>query len=120
MKTMLTFLLTFAALAQTSTVVIVPAALVGPANALAKAEFDATGGEFTFTAALVTPPGTNTTHYWCATPFTPTNRAKLNVLTNTPPFAGNVLVFDYPLTNPTAPFEFLTLHGLAVPTQSIF
>ena len=73
------------------------------------------------TAALVTPPGTNTTHYWCATPFTATNRLKLNVLTNTPPFAGNVLVLDYSLTlQPTAPFEFLATNGLAVPTQSIF
>jgi hypothetical protein len=121
MKSLLALLLTFTALAQTSTVVIVPAALVGPANALAKQEFDATGGEFTFTAALVTPPGTNTTHYWCATPFTATNRLKLNVLTNTPPFAGNVLVLDYSLTSqPTAPFEFLATNGLAVPTQSIF
>lgn len=119
MKLILTLLLTFAALAQTSTVVIVKAELVVEANALAKQQFDATGGEFTFTAALVTPPSTNITHYWCATPFTPTNRAKLDVLTATPPWT-NVLVFDYPLTNPTAPFEFIAAKGLAVPTASPF
>lgn len=114
-------ILPIALLAQTSTVVIVPAALRDAANALAKQEFDPTGGEFTFTAALVTPPGTNSTHYWCATPFSATNRAKLTVLTNTPPFAGNVLVLDYSLTSqPSAPFDFLSTNGLAVYAPPIF
>lgn len=115
MKHLLTFLLlALVARAQTSTVVVIPASLQDAANALAKAEFDPAGGEFTFTAGLVTPPGTNITHYWCATPFSTTNRAKLNVLTNTPPFAGVTLVFDYDLTNAAAPFAFLATNGLAV------
>ena len=113
MRTLLTFLACLTALAQTSTVVIVPAALRDAANALAKAEFDPLGGEFTFTAALMTPPATNVTHFWCATPFSATNRIKLNVLTNTPPFAGVTLVLDYDLTNGAAPFEVLATHGLA-------
>jgi hypothetical protein len=120
MKALLTFLACLTALAQTSTVVIVPAALRDAANALAKAEFDPVGGEFTFTAALMTPPATNVTHYWCATPFSATNRAKLNVLTNTPPFAGVTLVLDYNLTNGAAPFEFLATHGLAVYSPAPF
>jgi hypothetical protein len=120
MRPLLTILLSLAAVAQTNTVVIVPAALVSSANALAAAQFDTDGGgELTFLARLVTPPGTNTTHYWCLARFSQTNRVKLNVLTATPPWT-NVLVFDYPLTNPTAPFEFLATNGLAVPTQSIF
>lgn len=116
MKRLALFLLPLALLAETiSTVVIVPAALRDAANALAAAEFDTDGGgEATFTAALVTPPGTNITHYWCATPFSVTNRAKLNVLTNTPPFAGVTLVLDYDLTNAAAPFAFLATNGLAV------
>lgn len=114
MKSLFLILLPLALLAQTSTVVIVPAALRDAANALAKQEFDPAGGEATFTAALVTPPNTNTiTHYWCATPFSATNRAKLNVLTNTPPFTVT-LVFDYDLTNAAAPFAFLATNGLAV------
>ena len=114
-------ILPLALLAQTSTVVIVPAALRDAANAVAKAEFDPVGGEFTFTAALMTPPATNTvTHYWCATPFSATNRAKLNVLTNTPPFAGVTLVLDYNLTNGAAPFEFLATHGLAAYAPPMF
>jgi hypothetical protein len=120
MKALLTFLACLTALAQTSTVVIVPAALRDAANALAKAEFDPVGGEFTFTAALMTPPATNVTHYWCATPFSATNRAKLNVLANTPPFAGVTLVLDYDLTNGAAPFEFLATHGLAVYSPAPF
>ena len=109
------------ALAVDSTVVIVPASLRDAANALAKQEFDPVGGESTFTVGLVTPPGTNITHYWCATPFNPKNRAKLNVLTNTPPFTGNVLVLDYSLTaNPSAPFQFLSTNGLAIPSSSVF
>jgi hypothetical protein len=114
MKRIALILLPLALLADPiSTVVIVPAALRDAANALAKQEFDPVGGEFTFTAALMTPPATNVTHYWCATPFTATNRAKLNVLTNTPPFAGVTLVLDYQLTNGAAPFEFLATQGLA-------
>jgi hypothetical protein len=101
-------------------VVIVPAALRDAANALAKQEFDPVGGEFTFTAALVTLPATNVTHFWCAAPFSATNRTKLNVLTNTPPFAGVTLVLDYNLTNGAAPFEFLTLHGLAPYSPPMF
>jgi hypothetical protein len=120
MKRILAFLLCLTALAQTSTVVIVPAALRDAANAVAKAEFDPLGGEFTFTAALMTPPATNVTHFWCATPFSATNRAKLNVLTNTPPFAGVTLVLDYDLTNGVAPFEFLATHGLAVYSPAPF
>jgi hypothetical protein len=119
MKALLTFLAGLTALAQTSTVVIVPAALRDAANAVAKAEFDLLGGEFTFTAALMTPPATNVTHYWCATPFSATNRAKLNVLIVTPPWT-NVLVLDYPLTNGAAPFEFLATHGLAVYSPPMF
>jgi hypothetical protein len=115
MRHILAAFLSFAALAQTSTVVIVPVALRDAANTLAKAEFDPAGGEFTFTAALITPPETNVTHYWCAARFTATNRAKLNVLTNTPPFAGNVRVLDYsPTAAPAAPFQFLETNGLAV------
>ena len=113
-------ILPLALLAQTSTVIIVPAHLRDAANAVAKAEFDPLGGEFTFTAALMTPPATNVTHYWCATPFSATNRAKLNVLTNTPPFAGVTLVLDYDLTNGAAPFEFLATHGLAVYSPAPF
>jgi hypothetical protein len=113
-------ILPLALLAQTSTVIIVPAALRDAANALAKQEFDPVGGEFTFTAALVTLPATNVTHFWCAAPFSATNRTKLNVLTNTPPFAGVTLVLDYNLTNGAAPFEFLTLHGLAPYSPPMF
>ena len=121
MKRILAFLLCLTALAQTSTVVIVPAALRDAANAVAKQEFDPVGGERTFTAALVTLPATNTvTHYWCATPFSATNRAKLNVLTNTPPFAGVTLVMDYDLTNGAAPFEFLATHSLAPYSPTMF
>lgn len=114
MRTLLATFCPLVLLAQTSTVIIVPAALRDAANGLAKAEFDPIGGDLTFTAALVTLPATNTvTHYWCATPFSATNRAKLDALTNTPPFAGLTLVLDYDLTNSAAPFEFLALHGLA-------
>jgi hypothetical protein len=113
-------ILPLALLAQTSTVVIVPAALRDAANAVAKQEFDPLGGESTFTAALMTPPATNVTHYWCATPFSATNRAKLGVLANTPPFAGVTLVMDYDLTNGAAPFEFLATHGLAVYSPAPF
>jgi hypothetical protein len=120
MRTLLTFVAGLTALAQTSTIVIVPAALRDAANALAKAEFDPVGGEFTFTAALVTPPATNVTHFWCAAPFSATNRTKLNVLTNTPPFAGVTLVLDYDLTNGAAPFEFLATNGLAPYSPSPF
>jgi hypothetical protein len=121
MKLILANFLAFSAMAQTSTVVIVPAALRDAANTLAKAEFDPAGGEFTFTAALTTPPSTNVTHYWCAARFTATNRAKLNVLTNTPPFAGNVMVLDYsPTAMPSAPFLFLATNGLAVYSPDIF
>jgi len=120
MKRLTLILLPLALLAETiSTVVIVPAALRDAANALAKAEFDPVGGEFTFTAALVTLPATNVTHYWCATPFSATNRAKLDTLTNTPPFTAT-LVFDYDLTNGAAPFEFLATHGLAPYSQPMF
>jgi hypothetical protein len=121
MRTLLTFLACLTAVAQTSTVVIVPAALRDAANAVAKQEFDPVGGEFTFTAALVTLPATNTvTHYWCATPFSATNRAKLDALTNTPPFAGVTRVFDYDLTNGAAPFEFLATHSLAPYSPPMF
>jgi hypothetical protein len=113
-------ILPLALLAQTSTVVIVPAALRDAANAVAKAEFDPVGGEFTFTAALMTPPATNVTHFWCAAPFSATNRAKLDALTNTPPFAGVTRVFDYDLTNGAAPFEFLATHGLATYSPTMF
>jgi hypothetical protein len=116
---LLAIILPLALLAQTSTVVIVPAALRDAANAVAKAEFDPLGGEFTFTAALVTLPATNVTHYWCATPFSATNRAKLSALIVTPPWT-NVLVLDYPLTNGAAPFEFLATHGLAVYSPAPF
>ena len=122
MKRITLILLPLALLAETiSTVVIVPAALRDAANALAKQEFDPAGGEATFTAALVTLPNTNTiTHYWCATTFSATNRAKLSVLTNTPPFTVT-LVLDYDLTtNSTAPFAFLATNGLAVYSQPMF
>lgn len=120
MKHLLTFLLlALVARAQTSTVVVVPAALRDAANALAQQEFDPSGGSATFTAALITPPSTNITHYWCATPFSATNRAKLNVLTNTPPFTVT-LVFDYDLTNATAPFDWLAGQGLAVYAPPMF
>lgn len=120
MKRLAFTLIPLALLAETiSTVVIVPAALRDAANALAEQEFQ--GGPATFTAALVTPPATNTiTHYWCATPFSATNRAKLNVLTNTPPFAGVTLVLDYDLTNAAAPFAFLATNGLAVYAPPMF
>lgn len=114
MKTIFAIVLTVAAVAQTSTVVIVPASLRDAANTLAAAEFDPAGGQATFTIGLITPPATNVTHYWCAVPFSATNRAKLNVLTNTPPFAGNVLVGDYELvTDPAAPERMLQTNGLA-------
>jgi len=113
MKRLSAIILPIALLADPiSTIVIVPAALRDAANELATQEFDPLGGEFTFTAALMTPPATNVTHYWCATPFSATNRVKLNVLTNMPPFTVT-LVLDYNVTNSGAPFEFLTLHGLA-------
>lgn len=121
MKRITLILLPLALLAETiSTVVIVPAALRDAANAVAKAEFDPVGGEFTFTAALMTPPGTNITHYWCAAPFSATNRVKLDTLTNTPPFAGVTLVLDYDLTTGAAPFEFLATHGLAPYSPPMF
>lgn len=114
MRIFLAILCAFAALSQTSTVIVVPADLVFFANKAAT-NFDANGGLNTFTAQVVTAGTTNVWGCWAATPFSATNRAKLNVLTNTPPFAGNVLVLDYNLTSqPSAPFEFLTTNGLAV------
>ena len=114
MKTLAGLLLSFALkAADTATAVVVPIALKDAANAVALANFDPEGGATTFTALLSTPPATNVTHVWCSAVFTPTNRAKLNVLTNTAPFAGNVILLDYSIRDPAAPYAWLATNGLA-------
>ena len=114
MKTLAALLLPLALhAAETATAVVVPIALKDAANAAALAHFDPEGGAATFTALLSTPPATNVTHVWCSAVFTVTNRAKLNLLTNTAPFAGNVILLDYSIHDPAAPFAWLTTNGLA-------
>lgn len=79
------------------TLVIIPAAAQAAANALAAQAFDTSGGgELTFTVPLVTPPGTETTHFWCAAQFSPEKRALLTSLTSLPEWSA-VRVYDYDL-----------------------
>lgn len=107
-------ILPLALLAQTSTVIVVPADLVPAAN-VAALHFDPTGGANTFTAQLVTAGTTNIYGCWAATPFSSTNRAALTFMASQPPFTGRLLIMDYSLTDdPGAPQRFLTTNGLAV------
>jgi hypothetical protein len=112
MKQFLAIILAFFARAQTSTVICVPLDLVHAANQAAL-HFDPVGGTNTFTAQLVTAGTTNVWGCWAATPFSSTNRPALTFMASQPPFTGRLLIMDYDLTNGAAPFEFLTLHGLA-------
>lgn len=98
------------------TVIIITAAVQADANAAAKQYFDPSGGEFTFSDALVTLPDTGAiTHYWCADRMLLANRALLDVMVAQPPFAGNVQVFDYDADmNPGFPHAKLAELGLAV------
>jgi hypothetical protein len=112
-------ILPLALLAQTSTVIIVPADLVPAANAAAL-HFDPTGGAQTFTAQVVTAGTTNIYGCWAATPFSATNRVLLNYMASQPPFAGRLLIMDYSLTDdPGAPQRFLGTNGLAVPSPPL-
>ena len=118
MRLALSILAAFATLAQTSTVIIVPADLVPAANQAAL-HFDPTGGAQTFTAQVVTAGTTNIYGCWAATPFSATNRVLLNYMASQPPFATNgvtrLLIMDYGLTDdPGAPQRFLGTNGLAV------
>jgi hypothetical protein len=118
MKTLLA-LLPLATLAQTSTVIVVPADLVPAANQAAL-HFDPVGGTNTFTVQVVTAGTTNIYGCWAATPFSATNRAALTFMASQPPFTGRLLVMDYDLTNGAAPFKFLATHGLAVYSPPMF
>lgn len=101
---------------MTATLIIIDAAVQVAANAAAKAYFDPVGGELTFTNGLVTPPDLETiTHYWCADRMLPENRALLDVMVATEPFAGHVQVFDYDAdADPGFPHAKLAELGLAV------
>ncbi len=114
MRTLLSILCAVAALAQTSTVIVVPLDLVPAANQAAT-HFDPTGGTNTFTAQVVTTGTTNVWGCWAATPFSPTNRAALTFMASQPPFTGRLLIMDYSLTEaPDAPRLFLGTNGLEV------
>ena len=107
------------ALAQTSTVIVVPADLVPAANQAAL-HFDPTGGTNTFTASVVTMGTTNVWGCWAATPFSPTNRVLLSYMASQPPFTGRLLIMDYSLTEaPDAPRLFLGTNGLEVYAPSL-
>ena len=99
-----------------ATLIIVTAAVKDAANAAAQQHFDPSGGEHTFTTPLVTLTDTGTiTHYWCADRMLPANRALLDVMAAQPPFAGNVMVFDYNAdADPGFPHAKLAELGLAV------
>ncbi len=114
----------FAALSQTSTVIVVPADLVAAANQAAL-HFDPTNGTNTFTAPIVTAGTTNVWGCWAATPFSPTNRVLLTYMASQPPFATNgisrLLIMDWSLTDdPGAPHRFLETNGLAVYAPPLF
>ncbi len=112
-------ILPLALLAQTSTVIVVPADLVPAAN-VAALHFDPSGGAQTFTAQVVTAGTTNVWGCWAATPFSATNRAMLSHMASQPPFTGRLLIMDYSLTDdPGAPQRFLSTNGLAVPSPTI-
>jgi hypothetical protein len=98
------------------TLIIIDASVRVAANAAAKEHFDAVGGELTFTAGLVTPPDLEAiTHYWCADRMQPANRALLDVMVATEPFARHVQVFDYDADiDPGFPHSKLSELGLAV------
>jgi hypothetical protein len=98
------------------TLIIIDASVQAAANAAAKEHFDPIGGELTFTAGLVTPPDLETvTHYWCADRMQPENRALLDVMVASAPFAGHVQVFDYDAdTEPGFPHAKLSELGQAV------
>lgn len=106
-------------LAQTSTVIIVPADLVPAANQAAL-HFDPTGGAQTFTAQVVTAGTTNVWGCWAATPFSATNRVMLTFMAAQSPFTGRLLIMDYSLTDdPGAPQRFLSTNGLAVYSPAV-
>ena len=108
------------ALAQTSTVIVVPEDLVPAANQAAL-HFDPTGGTNTFTAAVVTMGTTNVWGCWAATPFSPTNRVLLNYMASQTPFTGRLLIMDYSLTEaPDAPRLFLATNNLEVYAPPMF
>ena len=100
---------------DTATAIIVTAGVKDAANVVAKAQFDPVGGENTFTAPLVSLGATNIVAYWCADRMLPANRALLNVMIATPPFAGQVQVFDFdPDKDPGFPDRKFAELGLAV------
>ncbi len=114
MRTLLSIICAATALAQTSTVIVVPLDLVPAANQAAL-NFDPVGGTNTFTAQLVSAGTTNVWGCWAATPFSPTNRVLLSYMASQPPFAGRLLIMDYSLTEaPDAPRLFLGTNGLDV------
>lgn len=123
MKRFLPFFASLGLLAQTSTVVIVPADLVPAANQAAT-YFDPTGGTNTFTAQLVTAGTTNIWGCWAATPFRATNRVALSAMASQPPFATNgvtrLIIGDYDLSDPGAPFRLLETNGLAPYAPPLF
>lgn len=120
MRLALSILAAFAALAQTSTVIVVPVDLVPAANQAAL-HFDPVGGTNTFTAPVVTAGTTNVWGCWAATPFSATNRVALAFMASQPPFTGRLLIMDYDLTAaPDAPRLFLGTNGLAVYTPPPF
>lgn len=119
MRTILSIPLAVAALAQTSTVIVVPLDLVPAANQAAL-HFDPTGGANTFTAKVVSAGTTNAWGCWAATPFSATNRVMLNYMASQPPFTGRLLIMDYSLTDdPGAPQRFLATNNLAVPSPPL-
>lgn len=114
MRLLLSLLTFAAALAQTSTVIVVPADLVPAANQAAT-HFDRVGGTNTFTAPVVMAGTTNVWGCWAATPFSSTNRVALTYMASQPPFTGRLLIMDYDLTaDPGAPHRFLATNNLAV------
>ena len=123
MKRAIAILSPLALLAQTSTVIIVPADLVPAANQAAT-HFDPEGGTNTFTAKLVTAGTTNVWGCWAATPFQATNRVALSYMASQPPFATNgvtrLIIGDYDLSDPAAPFRMLETNGLAVYSPPLF
>ncbi len=120
MKPLLPLFAAVATLAQTSTVIIVPADLVPAANQAAL-HFDPTGGAQTFTAQVVTAGTTNIYGCWAATPFSATNRVMLDYMASQPPFTGRLLIMDYSLTDdPGAPQRFLATNNIAVYAPPIF
>jgi len=124
MKPLLSILCAVAALAQTSTVIVVPLDLVPAANQAATS-FDPTGGTNTFTAQVVKAGTTNVWGCWAATPFSQTNRVLLSYMASQPPFETNgvtrLIIGDYALSaDPVAPQRMLSTNGLAPYSPPMF